>query len=69
MHMIDKRALTAEEKKQNEHWAELGGVVIEGGVARARVVAEGEGSHTLSWIWYTVGEGETDKDKRLVEGT
>jgi hypothetical protein len=32
------------------------------------VVAAGEGSHTLSRIWYTVGEGETDKDKRLVEG-
>ncbi|KAJ7807746.1 hypothetical protein B0H14DRAFT_3091205 [Mycena olivaceomarginata] len=39
----------------------------DGGIARAGVVVAGEGSHTLSWIWYTVGEGETDKDKRLVD--
>jgi hypothetical protein len=42
---------------------------VEGGIARAGVVVAGEASHTLSWIWYTVGEGETDKDKRLVDGT
>ncbi|KAJ7479936.1 hypothetical protein FB451DRAFT_1172020 [Mycena latifolia] len=49
------RALSAEEKAQNEHWAELGGTIIEGGVAQAATLAAGEGSHTLSWIWYTVG--------------
>ncbi|KAJ6495711.1 hypothetical protein C8R47DRAFT_1176230 [Mycena vitilis] len=52
---LNERALTAEEKAQNAHWAEIGGAVIEGGVARAAGVARGEGSHTLSWIWYTVG--------------
>jgi hypothetical protein len=51
---LNERALTAEEKAQNEHWAEIGGAIIEGGVARAAGVAAGEGNHTLSWIWYTV---------------
>ncbi|KAJ7659781.1 hypothetical protein DFH06DRAFT_1326802 [Mycena polygramma] len=53
--VLNERALTVEEKAQNAHWAEIGGVVIEGGIARAAGVALGEGSHTLSWIWYTVG--------------
>ncbi|KAJ7666199.1 hypothetical protein DFH06DRAFT_1323329 [Mycena polygramma] len=65
---LNERALTVEEKAQNKHWAELGGAVIEGGVARAAVLAAGEGSHTLSWIWYTAmvapEEGE-DNDPRL----
>ncbi|KAJ7860607.1 hypothetical protein B0H14DRAFT_3084801 [Mycena olivaceomarginata] len=30
-------------------------------------VASGEGSHTLSWIWYQVGAGEGENDKRLEE--
>ncbi|KAJ7823362.1 hypothetical protein B0H13DRAFT_1919668 [Mycena leptocephala] len=51
---LNEQALTAEEKAQNEHWAEIGGAIIEGGVARAAGVAAGEGNHTLSWIWYTV---------------
>ncbi|KAJ7800682.1 hypothetical protein B0H14DRAFT_3490386 [Mycena olivaceomarginata] len=63
----DVRALTAEEKHINEHWAEVGGAIIEGGVARAGVVATGEGSHTLSWIWYTTGVVEGENDVRLEE--
>jgi hypothetical protein len=51
---LNECTLTEEEKAQNAHWAEIGGVVIEGGVARAGAVAAGEGSHTLSWIWYSV---------------
>ncbi|KAJ7818600.1 hypothetical protein B0H14DRAFT_2601175 [Mycena olivaceomarginata] len=54
---LNERALTEEEKKQNEHWAELGGAIIEGGVARAAGLAGGEGSHTLSWIWYSAKAG------------
>ncbi|KAJ7712102.1 hypothetical protein B0H16DRAFT_1667635 [Mycena metata] len=50
---LNERVLMAEEKAQNEHWAELGGAIIEGGVARAAGLAGGEGSHTLSWIWQT----------------
>ncbi|KAK7050132.1 CxC2 domain-containing protein [Favolaschia claudopus] len=57
---LNERALTNEEKAENEHWAELGGAIIEGGVARAAGVAAGEGSHTLSWIWYDVGTGEEE---------
>ncbi|KAJ7465326.1 hypothetical protein B0H11DRAFT_2159688 [Mycena galericulata] len=49
----------------NEHWAELGGAVIEGGVARAGGLAAGEGSHTLSWIWYTAGVRMEEGDPRL----
>ncbi|KAJ7446031.1 hypothetical protein B0H11DRAFT_1930373 [Mycena galericulata] len=63
---LNERALTMEEKAQNQHWAELGGAIIEGGVARAAGVAAGEGSHTLSWIWYTAGATTDDEnDPRL----
>ncbi|KAJ7079826.1 hypothetical protein B0H15DRAFT_924531 [Mycena belliarum] len=38
----------------------------DGGVARAAGVARGEGSHTLSWIWYTVGvQSDDESDPRL----
>lgn len=65
---LNERALTAEEKAQNEHWAELGGAVIKGGVARAAGVARGKGAHRLSWIWYTVSGGEEEDDERLHDG-
>ncbi|KAJ7765189.1 hypothetical protein B0H16DRAFT_1454369 [Mycena metata] len=62
---LNERALTAEVKAQNDHWAELGGAIIEGGIARAAGVATGEGNHTLSWIWYTSGIAEDENDPRL----
>jgi hypothetical protein len=67
---LNERALTDEEKAQNEHWAEIGGAIIEGGIRRAAGVASGEGSHTLSWIWYTVGvdEDSDEKDPRFHSG-
>ncbi|KAJ7127923.1 hypothetical protein C8R44DRAFT_616634, partial [Mycena epipterygia] len=65
VHALNERALTAEAKAQNEHWVELGGAIIEGGVARAAGLAAGEGAHTLSWIWYTVGVTADDDDPRL----
>ncbi|KAJ7248186.1 hypothetical protein B0H12DRAFT_1203131 [Mycena haematopus] len=37
----------------------------DGGVARAATVAHGEGSHTLSWIWYTAGKPADEDDPRL----
>ncbi|KAJ6464246.1 hypothetical protein C8R47DRAFT_992084 [Mycena vitilis] len=66
---LNERALTAEEKARNAHWAEIGGAVIEGGIARASGVARGEGSHTLSWIWYTVGVagGEDDSNPKFYD--
>jgi hypothetical protein len=66
---LNERALTAEEKAQNKHWAELGGAVIEGGIARATALAGGEGSHTLSWIWYTAGKAAEEDDEKLHDGT
>ncbi|KAJ7354306.1 hypothetical protein DFH08DRAFT_691855, partial [Mycena albidolilacea] len=35
------------------------------GIARAAGVASGEGSHTLSWIWYQVGAGEGENNEPL----
>jgi hypothetical protein len=66
---LNERALTAEEKAQNKQWADIGGAIIEGGITCAAGVASGEGSHTLSWIWYQVGAGEGENDKCLEEGT
>jgi hypothetical protein len=65
---LNERALMDEEKAQNRHWAELGGAIIEGGVARATALAVGEGSHTLSWIWYTAGNPADENDSKLQEG-
>ncbi|KAJ7604088.1 hypothetical protein FB45DRAFT_983874 [Roridomyces roridus] len=67
---LNERALTVEEKAQNEHWAELGGAIIEGGIDRAAALASGEGSHTLSWIWYSAGsigarEAEQEDDPQF----
>ncbi|KAF8128075.1 hypothetical protein K438DRAFT_1789652 [Mycena galopus ATCC 62051] len=59
---LNERALTTEEEAQNDHWAELGSAFIEGGVARAAGLAAGEGSHTLSWIWYTIGATYDEKN-------
>ncbi|KAJ7687465.1 hypothetical protein B0H14DRAFT_2653830 [Mycena olivaceomarginata] len=42
-----------------------GGATIEGGLRAQQVVASGEGSHTLSWIWYQVGAGEGENDECL----
>ncbi|KAJ6483477.1 hypothetical protein C8R47DRAFT_1217563 [Mycena vitilis] len=64
---LNERALTAEEKARNEHWAEIGGAIIEGGVDRGATVAGGQGAHTLSWIWYSVGGAAVDKDERLLD--
>jgi hypothetical protein len=32
---LNERALTAEEKAQNKHWAEIGGAIIEGSIVCA----------------------------------
>ncbi|KAJ7029965.1 hypothetical protein C8F04DRAFT_1211814 [Mycena alexandri] len=36
---------------------------LQGGVARAEGLAQGEGQHTLSWIWYTVPAGARSDEK------
>jgi hypothetical protein len=68
---LNEHALMEEEKQQNEHWAELGGAIIKGGVARTVGLAGGEGSHTLSWILYSakVGAAADADDVKLHDGT
>ncbi|KAF8129441.1 hypothetical protein K438DRAFT_2136914 [Mycena galopus ATCC 62051] len=44
IHALNERALTNEEKAQNEHWALIAGAFVEGGIAHAAGVARGEGS-------------------------
>ncbi|KAF7330718.1 CxC2 domain-containing protein [Mycena sanguinolenta] len=59
---LNERALTDEEKAQNEHWAEIGGAIIEGGVAcgggwrRGRAITRSRGYGTRSAWW----RGEND---------
>ncbi|KAJ7712653.1 hypothetical protein B0H14DRAFT_3523822 [Mycena olivaceomarginata] len=62
---LNERALTKEEKEQTEHWAKLGGAFVEGGIARAAGLVAGEGSHTLSWIWYSAGKPLDEDDPKL----
>jgi hypothetical protein len=70
MRALNERVLMEEEKAQNDHWAELARAIIEGGIARVAGVAAGEGAHTLSWIWYTVGVREDSdvQDLRFYDG-
>ncbi|KAF8196245.1 hypothetical protein K438DRAFT_1967959 [Mycena galopus ATCC 62051] len=62
---LNERALTTEKKAQNEQWAEIGGAIVEGGIAWGAGVAQGETTHTLSWIRYIAGVHEADNDPRL----
>ncbi|KAJ7780556.1 hypothetical protein DFH07DRAFT_949798 [Mycena maculata] len=65
---LNERALTAEEQAGREHLDDLARTMTTGGRALAaeRLVA-GEGSHTMSWIWYTVGLRVGDDDPKLHE--
>ncbi|KAJ6470096.1 hypothetical protein C8R47DRAFT_989021, partial [Mycena vitilis] len=63
---LNERALTEEEKANRKAFEDMGNV-IEGGVAVASTLAPGEGSRTLSWIWYTVGATEVTEEGRLNE--
>lgn len=64
---INERAVTEEEEAEREQLRVLG-EIVEGGIAWVGVVAAGEGTHTLSRIWYsTTIMGDDDAD--LVEGT
>jgi hypothetical protein len=63
---VNERAVSEEEAERVRLW-DLG-EIVEGGIARAGVVAAGEGTHTLSWIWYSVKlTGDDEQD--LVDGT
>jgi hypothetical protein len=64
---INERAVSEEEEAERERLRELG-EIMEGGLAWAGVVAAGEGTHTLSWIWYNAKLSGND-ELNLVEGT
>lgn len=68
---LNERALSREELAAQERLRELGALneLEPGGVAPpgVAVVALGEGSRTLSWIWYRSGRRETDEGV-LAEG-
>jgi hypothetical protein len=68
---LNERALVAEEAARADQLDELGRALARpAGVVVAEGLAAGEGSHTLSWIWYTVGVTDKDKmkDPKLHEG-
>ncbi|KAK7018251.1 CxC2 domain-containing protein [Favolaschia claudopus] len=58
---INERARTEEEKAEQERLRALG-QIVEGGVGAAGIVAAGEGSHTMSWIWYKTQIGDGDEE-------
>ncbi|KAJ7055411.1 hypothetical protein C8F01DRAFT_1087988 [Mycena amicta] len=63
---LNERALTAEEAAQQQAVHNYEEIAEEGGVAAFRVIAQGEGRHTLSWIWY-VARPEDPTEAELVE--
>ncbi|KAF8143612.1 hypothetical protein K438DRAFT_1993752 [Mycena galopus ATCC 62051] len=65
--VLNERTLTTEEKVQNEHWAELGGAFIEGGVARAAGLVAREGSHTLLDLAYARAKRLSEEVRLLCE--
>ncbi|KAJ6516887.1 hypothetical protein C8R47DRAFT_1063530 [Mycena vitilis] len=65
---LGERALVVEEEARAEQLDELGrALATPAGVSAANRVVAGEGSHTLSWIWYTVGAAEGEDDDKLHE--
>jgi hypothetical protein len=62
---INERAMTEEEEAERERLRLLG-EVVEGGIARAGVVAAGEGTHTMSWIWYSTNL--TTDEEEIIDG-
>ncbi|KAJ7842077.1 hypothetical protein B0H13DRAFT_2239393 [Mycena leptocephala] len=58
---VNKKATSEEEQVENERLRALG-EVVEGGIVAAGTVAAGEGSHTMSWIWYNTKLGSTEAE-------
>ncbi|KAJ7863421.1 hypothetical protein B0H13DRAFT_2354190 [Mycena leptocephala] len=61
---INERAVGEEEEAERERLRQMG-EIEEGGIAAAGVVAAGEGTHTMSWIWYETKIDGSEED--LVE--
>jgi hypothetical protein len=62
---INERAVTEEEEGERERLRELG-AIMEGGIAAAGVVAAGDKTHTMSWIWYSTNLANGEED--LIDG-
>jgi hypothetical protein len=66
---LNERALTAEDEARRDQLDELGRALARpAGVTVAEGLASGEGSHTLSWIWYTAGKKVDAADPKFHEG-
>ncbi|KAJ7088015.1 hypothetical protein B0H15DRAFT_922918 [Mycena belliarum] len=65
---LNERALEAEEVARGEQLDELAETLgTTNYVSTAERLVSGEGSHTLSWIWYTVETTGADDDPKLHE--
>ncbi|KAJ7876466.1 hypothetical protein B0H14DRAFT_2568181 [Mycena olivaceomarginata] len=65
---LNERAITAEEAATGEQLDNLARALgTPAGITVAEGLAAGEGSHTLSWIWYTVGATMDEDDPKLHE--
>ncbi|KAJ7925440.1 hypothetical protein B0H13DRAFT_1600492 [Mycena leptocephala] len=65
---LNERALREEEAAQQEQLDDLARTLARpAGVVVAEGLAAGEGSHMLSWIWYTVGMSMDEDDPKLHE--
>jgi hypothetical protein len=62
---INEHAASAEELAERERLRTLG-EIVEGGMAAAATVAAGEGTHTMSWIWYKTKVDGSDEE--MVDG-
>jgi hypothetical protein len=58
---INERAVSEEEEGERERLRELG-AIMEGGIAAAGVVAAGDKTHTMSWIWYSTNLANGEED-------
>ncbi|OJT01852.1 hypothetical protein TRAPUB_7684 [Trametes pubescens] len=59
---LNERALSREERAENERIREMGQTVQDHSVPLSGVVSVGEGRRTLSWIWYSAATEATFKD-------
>ncbi|KAJ7066855.1 hypothetical protein B0H15DRAFT_958289 [Mycena belliarum] len=65
---LNERALVVEDEARGEQLDDLAQALRRpAGVTVAEGLAAGEGSHTLSWIWYTVGTTSDEDDPKLHE--
>ncbi|KAJ7160849.1 hypothetical protein C8R46DRAFT_904941, partial [Mycena filopes] len=65
---LNERAVAAEEEARGERLDDLAEALARpAGLVVAQGLAAGEGSHTLSWIWYNIGVTADEDDPKLHE--